>query len=156
MKKSEISAGVEYALLAPNARNFRSAEKVRFTESGLAEKASYRDKGKILAQVYRTNWFRAEWAWESDWVMPSFVRQTWADYEIEREELDKRREQAMAKQIEDYKKLEEENELLRAFLAENKEQLASLGLPVMFGYRGVVEVKLNRSHLEALLARAGK
>jgi hypothetical protein len=155
MKKTEITPGIEYALLAPNAREFRGAEKVRFTESGLAEKPGYRDKGKVWAQVYRRNWISHQYAWESHWVMPSFVRQTWAEYLTQQEELEKRRAQARAQQLEDYKRLEEENELLRAFLAENKEQLASLGLPPMFGYRGVVELKLNRSHLQALLAKVG-
>jgi hypothetical protein len=153
MKKTDITPGIEYALLAPNAREFRGAEKVRFTESGLAEKPGYRDKGKVWAQVYRVNWISREWAWESDWVMPSFVRQTWAEYLTQREELEKRRAQARARQLEESNRLEEEAIRLRKFLAENKEQLDSLELPPMFGYRGVVELKLNRSHLQALLAK---
>jgi hypothetical protein len=156
MKKSEITAGIEYALLAPNAYEGRSAEKVRFTEAGLATAPGYKNQGKVLAEMFTRSWIGEDWAWRPVWVMPSFVRQPWAQYLTEREEQKAHQAQAMAKQIERDQRDREETELLRAFLADNKQQLAELGLANLYAYRPVVELKLSRGQLTALLEKVAR
>lgn len=156
MRKAEITAGIEYALIAPNAYDFRQAERARFTTAGLAEKPTYKNQGKVLAEVYIRPWAGDEWRWLETWVMPSHIRQTYADYQKETEEKEARREIERERAREQYAERETEKAALAQFLQENHAALTELLGVTVPSYAATAKVPLvfDRATLSALLEKA--
>ena len=153
MKLSEIKAGQEYALIAPNARYKSRATKVMFTKQQLEKGVNSYSK-KIKCLVWRQLWGAdADWDWSE--VTLAQVREPWADFEEKREAEQKVAEERHKRNQERAKLEAVETQLLREFLTDNRQKLEEvLGVPVYsYCLKPSTAIKFDLAQLKALLER---
>lgn len=150
MKKTELEAGIEYAIYGTRSR--WKATRGKFT----AEQIENAKGGEIVGSVFEFGWNR-NWDWRTKKIQLNQIQESWEAYEKEEERKKVLAEQNRKRTEEARAITQAQAEELRQYLEQNGARLTELlGKKYSHSWGNPeIEIRLNREQIEALLERIG-